>query len=82
MVELAGVVGPLGRSEGGQIGARCTLWLEKMQGEAQTGQADGRDGLATGGVKTMQEMLCNDTHTKTTQTKRKLPPERIVLDWS
>lgn len=27
------------------------------------GQADGRDdGLATGGVKTMQEMLCNNTH--------------------
>lgn len=31
MVELAGVVGPLGRSEGGQIGARCTLWLEKSK---------------------------------------------------
>lgn len=33
-------------------------------------------------MKTMREMICNETHTKTTQTKRKLPPERIVLDWS
>lgn len=34
---------------------------ENARREAQTGQADGRDGLATGGVKTTQEMLCNNT---------------------
>lgn len=52
-----------------------------MRGKTQTGQADGRDGLATGGVKPMQEMLCNNTHKRRHRQKKKLPPEQIVLDW-
>lgn len=40
-----------------------------MRGKTQTGQADGRDGLATGGVKPMQEMFCNNTHKDGTDKK-------------
>lgn len=56
-VELAVVfVVPLGRFEGAHW-SDMHAWLEDMRGGTQTGQADGRDGLAAGVVKTMQAML-------------------------
>lgn len=75
------MVGSLGRSEGGRLAQDARFGWRKC--EAGHKQAKQTDVTGSQQAERSQCKKCSViTRTKTAQTKKKLPPEQIVQDWS